>query len=181
MKRLVALSALGEDRPGIVAALSKVLFENKCNLEDSSMTRLQGDFAVLLLISPPPDHALEDLRKAVEPVAQGLGLTFSLRELPAGDAASSSADSLPHTLVVYGVDHPGILYRISQAAADQKVNITDLRTHVTSGAQGPLYSLVMEVEIPNLNVAQAFGKKLESLGKELKVEVSLKPVEAEEL
>jgi glycine cleavage system transcriptional repressor len=180
MKRQIALSAVGRDQPGIVAALSKVFFENQCNLEDSSMTRLAGDFAVLLLISLPENKTAEDLRKAVEPVTQKWGLTYSMRELSA-EEEDGTASGLPYTLVVYGVDHPGIVYRIAQAAADEKVNISDLRTHVTSSAQGPLYSLAMEVEIPDARVVELFGKKLESLKKELKVEITLSPVEAEEL
>lgn len=181
MKRQIALSAVGRDQPGIVAALSKVFYDNQCNLEDSSMTRLEGDFAILLLISLPEGKTPEELKKAVEPVAQKWGLTFSMRELSGEEMASGASSALPYTLVVYGVDHPGIVYRVAQAAADDKVNITDLRTHVTSSPQGPLYSLVMEVEIPNSAALGAFEKKLKALKKELKVEITLKAVEAEEL
>ncbi len=181
MKKQVALSAIGKDQPGIVAALSKVFFENQCNLEDSSMTRLKGDFAVLLLISLPENRTPEDLRRAVEPVAQKWGLVFSMRELSPEEMELEASGTLPYTLVVYGVDHPGIVYRLARAAADEKINITDLRTHVTTGAQAPLYSLVMEVEVPGARVAEAFGEKLEALKKELKVEVSFKAAEAEEL
>ena len=181
MKRQIALSAVGRDQPGIVAALSQVFFENRCNLEDSSMTRLKGDFAVLLLVSLPGDLTPEDLRKAVEPVAQKWELVFSMRELSPGEMEAEAPGTLPYTLVVYGVDHPGIVYRIAQAAADDKINITDLRTRVTAGPQAPLYSLVMELEVPGARVAGAFGEKLEALKKELKVEVSFKAVEAEEL
>lgn len=181
MKRQIALSAVGKDQPGIVAALTQVFFENRCNLEDSSMTRLEGDFAILLLISLPEDGAAADLKKAVEPVAQKWGLTFSMRELPPEEMELEATGTLPYTLVVYGVDHPGIVYKIAQAAADERVNITDLRTHVTPGPKNPLYSLVMEVEVPGAAIAESFGKKLESVKKELKVEITFKPVEAEEL
>jgi glycine cleavage system transcriptional repressor len=181
MKKWIALSAIGKDQPGIVAALSKVFYDHGCNLEDSSMTLLKGEFAVLLLISLPEGRTTGDLRKAVEPVAQKWGLVFSLRELAPGEMNGDGSNVLPHTVVVYGVDHPGIVYRIAQTAADEKINITDLRTHVTSSPQGPLYSLVMEVEVPNAPAAETFVKKMESLKKELKVEISFKPVEADEL
>jgi len=181
VNRQIALSAVGRDQPGIVAALSKVFFENQCNLEDSSMTRLGGDFAILLLVSLPGGKTPDDLKKAVEPVAQKWGLTFSMRELPEEETAPGAPPSLPFTLVVYGVDHPGIVYRVAQTASEDKVNITDLRTHVTPGAQGPLYSLVMEMEVPGTAAAESFGRKLEALKKELKVEITLKPVDADEL
>ena len=45
------MSAIGKDRPGIVADLAELIFEHGCNLEDSSMTILGGEFAVLLLFT----------------------------------------------------------------------------------------------------------------------------------
>ncbi|HUO58564.1 MAG TPA: ACT domain-containing protein [bacterium] len=182
MKKLVALSAIGKDQPGIVAALAKVLFEKGCNLEDSSMTRLKGDFAVLLLISLPESLGLEELKAALQGVAQVKSLNVALRPLSGEEAAASPGKgTLAYTLVVYGVDHPGIVYRVTQAAADLGANITDLRTHVTMSGSTPLYSLAVELEMPGPSVVESFQKKLESLKKELKVEATLNPVEADEL
>jgi glycine cleavage system transcriptional repressor len=182
MKKLIALSAIGKDQPGIVAALSKVLFEKGCNLEDSSMTRLKGDFAILLLISLPEGLTAGDLRTALEPAAREKGLAYTLRELSAQEASGGTASTgPPYTLVVYGVDHPGIVHRIAQAAADHRVNITDLRTHVTQSQGTDLYTLAMEVDIADEKTAARFREKLEGLKKELKVELTLNPVEAEEL
>ncbi|HVM32382.1 MAG TPA: ACT domain-containing protein [bacterium] len=181
MKKLVALSAIGEDKPGIVATLSKVLFENQCNLEDSSMTRLKDDFAVLLLISLPESLPLEKLRQALEPVTRALGLTLSLRELSPAAGAARPSQVLNYTLVVYGLDHPGIVYRVSQCAADSKVNITDLRTHVTQSGDKPLYSLVMELEIPGSQTVGHFQEKLNQLKGELKVDITLNASETDEL
>jgi glycine cleavage system transcriptional repressor len=181
MKKLVALSAIGQDQPGIVAALSKVLFEKNCNLEDSSMTRLKDDFAVLLLISPPASLNTEDLRKVLEPVTASLGLTLSLRELSPSPEPVNPAQALPYTLVVYGLDHPGIVYRVSQCAADSKVNIVDLRTHVTQSGDKPLYSLVMELEIPGSQTVGHFQQKLNQLKSELKVDITLNASDMDEL
>ena len=51
MRRWFALSAIGRDRPGIVADLAELIYECDGNLEDSSMTQLGPEFAVLLLLS----------------------------------------------------------------------------------------------------------------------------------
>ena len=50
MTQLFALSAIGRDRPGIVADLAELIYECDCNLEDSRMTILGSEFAVLLLL-----------------------------------------------------------------------------------------------------------------------------------
>jgi len=181
LKNLVALSAIGKDRPGIVAALSKALFESGCNLENSSMTRLRGDFAILLMVALPPKLALASLEKRLRKIGKKWGLTLALRKLSPSEAKTSSApSSRPYTIMVYGADHPGIVYRVAQAAADHRVNITDLQTHVTGPSQKPLYTLAMEASVPQKS-SKAFNHRLQELGKKLKVEIRLNPVEAEEL
>jgi len=180
VKTQVALSAIGRDRPGIVAGLTKVLFEKGCNLEDSSMTLLKGDFAVLLLVTLPEGLTTSGLAEAVEPTADSLGLTTVLRELKPGEMAPKSG-ARPYTLVVYGADRPGIVFKVTGAAAGHGLNVTDLRTHVTGEASKPVYSLSMDVEAPDAVSAKAFAKDLEVLKAELKVDVVFHAVEAEEL
>src|SRR5258708_28090519 len=103
MKTFAALSAVGKDRPGIVATLAKIFYEKGCNLEDSSMTRLKGDFAVLLLISLQENMTPDALRKELEPATRENGLTFTLRELtPQESSAETGPGALPYTLLVYG-------------------------------------------------------------------------------
>jgi len=181
MKPLIAISAIGQDRPGIVAALTKVLFEKGCNLEDSSMTRLRGDFAILLLVSLPEGLGLSQLEEALEATAQHWNLTTSVRVLSPIEISSAEDKGIPYSLMVYGLDHPGIVHRVTQTASDQGLNITDLRTHVTQGPSGPLYSLAVDLDAPGAAAAEAFEKDLEKLKKELKVEIAFQVQDVEEL
>ena len=71
---MLLLSAIGHDRPGIVSGLSKVLYEHGCNLEESSMTRLAGEFACILIVTPPPGLDLAVLQRGLDAVAASLGL-----------------------------------------------------------------------------------------------------------
>jgi glycine cleavage system transcriptional repressor len=179
-KRQVALSAVGRDRPGIVAGLTRALFEQGCNLEESSMTRLKGEFAILLLVTLPLGGSRETLEAAVEPVARSLGLTYLIRELtPEEMAEVDDAGTRPYTLVVYGADRPGIVFHVTQAAARHSLNITDLRTRVTGPT--PVYSLIMELEVPGDAAAEAFRTDLQKLKGQLQVETTFEAVEAEEL
>lgn len=182
MKRQMALSAIGPDRPGIVAALSRVLFEHGCNLEESSMTRLKGEFAILLLVTRPEAVVRESLEQAIVGSARSLGLTAVIRELTPGEMAHGDDSATePFTLVLYGADRPGLVFRITEAAAHHQINITDLRTRLTRGA-GPVYSLIMELEVPTGGeVERQFREEVERLKLELAVEASLTRVDADEL
>jgi glycine cleavage system transcriptional repressor len=180
MKRQVALSAIGRDRPGIVAGLTHALFEQGCNLEESSMTRLKGEFAILLLVTLSDTIAPAVLEASLAPVARDLGLTLLVRDLTAEEMqAEDDSQTQPYTLVVYGADRPGIVFRVTEAASRHGLNITDLRTRVTGAA--PVYSLLMEVEAPSAAAAEAFRGELTALRGELHVETTFEPVDADEL
>ncbi|MEJ2698080.1 MAG: ACT domain-containing protein, partial [Desulfuromonadales bacterium] len=51
MEHRFIMTAFGEDRPGIVADVTRILYENGCNLEDSTMTLLADEFSLILLFS----------------------------------------------------------------------------------------------------------------------------------
>jgi glycine cleavage system transcriptional repressor len=180
VKTQVALSAIGKDQPGIVAGIAKVLFEKGCNLEDSSMTLLKGDFAVQLLITLPEGLTADALSTAVKPVTDSMGLMTVLRELTPEDMHPPKG-AQPYTLIVYGADKPGIVFKVTTAAANRGINITDLRTHVTGDEGNPLYSLSMDMEAPSDEVARQFERELNVLKNELSVDISFHASEAEEL
>ncbi|MHB8492425.1 MAG: glycine cleavage system transcriptional repressor [Solirubrobacteraceae bacterium] len=152
--RRFALSAIGRDRPGIVAALSGVLVAHGLNLEDSQMSILDGHFTVVLIVSGPADLAVDALRSDLERTAVSLtldALTLSEISLPgeAGQASSGIAAEPSCIVTVYGADHPGIVHAVASALAASQVNITDLQTRLISERdRGELYAMILEVELP---------------------------------
>jgi glycine cleavage system transcriptional repressor len=134
------------------------------------------------LISIPEALTLESLKKALQPIVQNLNLAVTYRELkPEEIGGPVVSPVLPYTLLVYGLDHPGIVYKVAQAVTERNINITDLRTHVTENKGATLYSLILEIEIPNAAVLLSFQKDLETLKQELNVDITLKAVETDEL
>src|SRR5580692_1939266 len=112
------LSALGADRPGIVAAVSGVLVDLGCNLEDSTMTNLQGHFAVLLVVSAPEGVTAAALEAALAAVAGPFELVVAVRPLgdvPGPGAAGPETDSW--TIAVHGADRMGIVRDVTKALA----------------------------------------------------------------
>ena len=74
-----AVSVFGRDRPGIVAAVTRVLADAGCNLEDTSMTILRGHFAMMLVVSGPAGLGAPALEAGLDPVAGRLDLQVSVR------------------------------------------------------------------------------------------------------
>ncbi|MCB1728801.1 MAG: amino acid-binding protein, partial [Gammaproteobacteria bacterium] len=68
------LTLIGEDKPGIVAAVTQALYGLGLNLGETSMLRLGGNFTIMMMVSgSQPDGFLEDrLKPVIE--AQGMCL-----------------------------------------------------------------------------------------------------------
>jgi len=174
MKRYL-LTAAGRDRPGLVAAVAKILFEEGCNLEDSAMTRLQGEFAILLILSgPTKKHPLE---KRLKQLGVRLGLTVGVKPLSSRESKSAFRDSERVLISVYGADRPGIVYRVTNFLAKAKVNLSDLSTHRTEGkGKTSGYILYLEGEIPAGISLADLEKDLRASVSEMGITVSVKPV-----
>ena len=177
--RHFALSAVGRDRPGIVAAVSAVLLDHGANVEDSQMTILRGHFTMMLVIATPADADADALRADLAAAGERLQLeALSLAPL----ADSSAEQPAPAFIVtVYGADHPGILNAFAAAVAEQGIDITDLNTRLVGEPEEPVYALMMELALPPAVEAEALAGTLEALAREQGVDVTLRPLDSDVL
>ena len=98
----LAVTVVGHDRPGIIAAAADALATCGMNLEDSSMTLLRGHFAMTLVCAG--DAPVEAVRTALEPLSAS-GLDVAVREVvPDPDVPAAIAT---HLVTVYGADRLG--------------------------------------------------------------------------
>ena len=179
MKRYL-LTAAGRDRPGLVAAVSKILFEEGCNLEDSAMTRLQGEFAILLILSGPA--LTGKLEKRLKELGKKLGLTVGLKPLSPRESKAPGKMGERVLISVYGADRPGIVHRVTQQLAEMNVNLSDLSTHRTEAKGKPSgYILYLEGEIPEGTTSPAIEKDLRGALAEMGVTLSVKPLSSQPL
>lgn len=176
--RHLAVSALGPDRRGIVAAVAGALAGQKLNIEDAQMTILRGHFTIVLVVSGPDSLEVGKLRRDLENVGRDLGLeAVSLTEV--ADAGGRTPEPT-HIITVYGADHPGIVHAAARAVADSDGNITDLNARLSDEGKSALYVLMMEIAVSQDRV-DALRAALEAVGCEEGVEVTLRELEHDEL
>ena len=168
---LLAVSAIGADRPGIVAAVTKVLVDVGCNLEDTSMTILRGHFSMMLVVTGPTSAAA--LEGALRPAAESLELLVTVREI---SAEPDVATGLPYVISIHGADHPGIVHRVAQMLAEHGVNITDLSTRLLSGG---VYAMVLEVDVPESVDLIVFTDAVQAVAAELDVAATMHASDAD--
>ena len=170
---LVAVTVIGNDRPGIVAGVSKALFDAGCNLEDVSSTILRGHFSMVLLVEVPGGVDAPALERELAGVGGDLGLTILARPV---EETSLDIDDPTHMVSVYGADKPGIVFHVTEALAEKGANITDLTSRVIGAEEDPVYALMLEVSAPaGVDLEEA----LSELRSELGVDTSVHPIDAD--
>ena len=164
-----AVTAVGVDQPGIVAAVTGALHELGCNLEDTSMSILRGHFAMVMIVSG--DVAAGAVEGALAGPAAGIGVEVTVR--PVEDAPVDEHPGEPWTVSVYGADRPGIVHRVAEVLAGAGANIVDLTTRVIGDPDRPVYAMVVEVSVPPSADPAALERDLGALAGELGIDCSL--------
>jgi glycine cleavage system transcriptional repressor len=170
---LIAVSAIGRDRPGIAAGVTKVLFDAGANLEDATSTILRGHFTMTLIVRTPTEVTADRLESDLEAVAREMGLVVSARPV---DEGSSAIDEPTHMVSVYGADRPGIVYRVTETLARLGCNVTDFTSRMIGDTAAPVYALLLEVSTEN---PAALAGELDELRGELEVDISVHPIDAD--
>jgi glycine cleavage system transcriptional repressor len=178
MKQWFALSAIGRDRPGIVADLAELIYDCDCNLEDSSMTILGSEFAVLLLLSAASADAERLLASGCKRLEWEKRLTVFFRPLegePVPYAARARARR--YALQAIGVDRAGIVAKLARCLADHGINVAAMSTHSRPEPESgtPIYNLRMDLDVPSSVDATALERRLQAIAEELQVELTFAP------
>ena len=170
----LVLTVLGDDRPGLVSAVSAALDSHAASWERSRMARLAGKFAGVVEVGVP-DGAVDGLVTALEALSS-TGLTVVVART---DAVAAEAPTRL-TLDLVGSDRPGIVASISSLLADKGVSVEELETEVRDApmAGGTLFEAHAVLVAPATLSTGDLRVALEALADELLVDVELAPLSA---
>jgi glycine cleavage system transcriptional repressor len=177
----IAITAVGRDRPGIVARVTKALLELGCNLGETSMTRLRHEFAMILLARLPATVDAAKARATLSAVADQMDLTLTVRALSEEEASAAAEEGAGYILRVYGADRPGIVHAVTDLMSREGFNVTDLETRVIPGEGGPVYVMVLELDAPSEERGEEARAALLALAAEMRIEISFERLDQETL
>lgn len=174
MAKRFIMTAFGKDRPGIVADVTRILYENGCNLEDNSMTLLVDEFTLVLLFSSPRDDIEEVLQLECRRLERDKGISAFMRTLEARPETLASRGTAC-TLHVEGMDQAGIVYTVSQFLADRGINIYDLKSSVKASPESgsAIYMMDIAIETPADMAPEQLEDALQEVADELHVDIAL--------
>jgi glycine cleavage system transcriptional repressor len=173
---MLIITAVGPDKPGMVHALAQILFESGCNIEDTTMTRLSGQFSMILAVESPQNISVAELEaRLVEPLKASHELTIDVVDIEEREEPESDAPRF--LLTAYGPEKTGLLANLTGVLSQRKVNVTDVQTRVAS--HGTVYVMLLELELPADVVAADLEQEIRAQNEGLKI--SLREMDEETL
>ena len=171
MSRVLVMTVIGEDRPGLVEALAELISAHSGSWDESCMARLAGHFAGVVQIHLPEDAASGLIAALPGLVSRGLEVTVVDTDwsmAPVDHRAS-------FRLELVGQDRPGIVREISSVLADLGVSVQDLRTLVESAPMSGerLFRARAELATPAELALDEIKGALERLADDMMVDVTI--------
>lgn len=166
----LVLSVVGDDRPGLVDAISAVVESHSANWERSQMARLGGKFAGIVQVSVADQNA-EALRDALAALGHDGLLQVSV------DRTGAAPESTGQRFVLHlvGSDRPGLLHSVSAALAAVRASIEELTTDTVNAPMsgGLLFQATATVALPASVGIEDIRTELEALADRLMVDIDL--------
>lgn len=146
MDKKLVISALSSDRSGIVNELSQHILESGCNIEDSRMIVLGGEFAIILLVSGAW-NTIAKLEGQFPTLEEQLNMRITVK---ATEPPQQIAHTLSYGVDVIALDHPGIVHNLASFFSSREINIQELSTTAYAAAHtgSPMFSAHITVNIP---------------------------------
>ena len=168
MRKTFIMTAFGKDRLGFIADVARVIYENGCSMEDSTMTNLSDEFAMIFLVEGEgdpsnPRQLLDRLSTECRRLEMERGISAFVRPVSV-ESPSPKKGVSTYTLHVEGLDQAGIVY-----------NITHFESRCTPSPQtgAAMYTVYLQTEVPDNLTPGQLKEGLNQVGSELNVDISI--------
>ena len=167
----LVLTVIGDDRAGLVDALAGPIADHGGNWDRSTMARLAGKFAGIVVVTLP-DEQVDSLAASLAGV-QAQGLLDVRIALAASDGPVDDASFLALHLI--GQDRPGIIREVASALAQRDVSIEELETSTISAPMSAerLFEARASLRLPAGVDLDALQLALEDIANELMVDLDV--------
>ncbi len=173
-KGFAVVIAVGHDRAGIVDDISGAVSGAGCNIEESKMAVLGGEFALMMLVSGP-SASVDSLAGSLPALGTTLGLRVSCH--PTHEPAAEETGR-PYLLKAVSLDTPGLVHAVTAVLRRHSINIQDLETQTAPApwTGAPMFQMSAYLVVgPAVSLA-SLKEELLQLQQEHDLDLDLKPV-----
>lgn len=167
------ITVTGPDCPGIIAGITSVLAVSGADIEDVSMTRLCGNFAMMLVAKSSKDwiRLKDDLCIA----GKSIGVRVSVDDI----AKLIHVDESNIYVSGIGPNRVGIVSSLSALLAEHGANINEMTTRLLQGTSCEIY--VIRIEATYAGNMDHLKTAIDSMGQSLGIETRLELLERVDL
>lgn len=173
MDQKVVITVLGQDRPGIIARVTRVLFEEGCNVENVSQTILQSEFSGIFIVSIRAELSIDMLYSRLIDQTEDLGLHVYIKPLHPSPAPPNGTEGDPFVITTQGPDRKGLVAAVTAIIAEHGVNVTNLQAVFEGGDDPTRNIMIYEVSIPAHTDRRALADELTRRAEELGLHISI--------
>ena len=169
------ITAVGNDRPGLVDGLTRYLFDAGANLADSQMVNLRGRFAYVVLVEAD-EATLRSIETNVTEAGRELGLHVTVA--PQAPSSEEHPAGLAYRFKAHALDQPGLAHRIAHLLHGEGINIEQLRSRLHPGPYGgrPRFSIELQITLPPSVQVRQLRDQLTRLCDSLNCDFELQPM-----
>jgi len=168
----VIISVIGRDRPGIIAAVSQVLFDLDFNIENVSQTILQSQFSAIFIASTSTNCTVELLETQLKKEVKSMNLNVYAKVLDRSQDYRGPL-SEPFIITTKGPDRKGLVANITAVMAQYGVNVTNLQAIFKGGDNPSDNIMIYEVDIPVQINHKELQNELQQKAVELGLDLSI--------
>jgi len=163
--------AIGSDRIGVVDDVSEVVEMTSCNIEESKMSVLGGEFAVMMLVSGT-ESAIDALVNY--DFKSGDLKDFSVDVIRTKEPLASRL-GVPYVIETVSLDSPGIVHAVTAILAREDISVEELETETTPApfTGSPLFTLRIRVTLPGPKRAGQLKDKLQQLALDRDLDITV--------
>ncbi len=171
MQTTYIITFIGDDRPGLVEALSTVISEHEGNWLESRLSQLAGKFAGLISVSLPSESGAE-LRAALKNLhEQGI----SVHVTPCSAEQATDDHGRIARLTVLGPDRPGVVREIAAALSKRDINVVEFESFVSPAPMSsePMFHASVEASLPEPCDYHELEETLDQIADEMHMDITL--------
>lgn len=144
--KLIIITAIGQDKPGLVSGLTNVIAEVNANIIDVEETVLRGLFAMFMIVDiGSATISAEELKERLEKKGREVGLQVNVEPYLEGRRKTEKELAL---ITILGKDRPGIVAKTSTLLGKHNINIEKIRMI----ARGEIIAMEMLVDLSDLQI-----------------------------
>jgi len=147
MNIYLVISALGQDKPGIVKELSKTILDNGGNVNDSRMSVLGDEFALVMMVNGS-EEVIAQIEASLKDLQESVGLTIICKRTANRNIKEKR---LPYHVSIVAMDNPGIVHDVTDYLLEKNVNVEELSTSTYSAPHTGtvMFALDLNVSLPS--------------------------------